>query len=148
VSIWGLTWGLSWGNTWGLTRVEESARSGYWRLALYQLQEEWLAKRKEKPVPLEQPMPVIEVRYVKDATQKPGEKPLPKASPQIPPQVKLAPLKLTAVLPSDQYFTIFELNQWLEFTIAPIRDKVATMSVQPEALDAANDEILLLLLSA
>lgn len=46
VSSWGNTWGYSWGNTWGsvwgLTRVEESAKSGYWRLYFYQLQEKML----------------------------------------------------------------------------------------------------------
>jgi len=38
VTAWGYSWGNSWGNSWGLNRVEDAARSGYWRLFYYNLQ--------------------------------------------------------------------------------------------------------------
>lgn len=39
---WGSSFGVSWGNSWGY--AANSARSGYWRLFFYQMQEEALKK--------------------------------------------------------------------------------------------------------
>jgi len=148
MNSWGLSWGLSWGGTWGLTRIEESARSGYWRLALYQLQEEWLNKRKA-PILAIPDEPKIRIRYLK--YQEPSLKTDGLLEPlEAPPQTKLAPYRppsatLTEAAKSQP--TIFEIVRWLEFTTALKHAKVAPLA-RKEAPSAANDETLLLLLLA
>lgn len=46
MSAWGPSWGPAWGSSWGY--AEQSARSGYWRLFFYNMQEEALNAEKEK----------------------------------------------------------------------------------------------------
>ena len=121
------------------------ARSGYWRLFYMNMQaaseeKHRLARLKDESSKLQEPVK-IKVRYLKDRAPEPAEKLLPES----PPQVKLAPLKFATQPSRDQDFTIFELNKWLEFTIASSHDKVVTSSAQSKA---ANDETLLLLLLA
>ena len=76
-SAWGSAWGASWGNSWGTTRIEESARSGYWRLYFYQLQEKVLkldlseVKLSKKPI-----IDAPKVRFVKEPLRQPTKKKL------------------------------------------------------------------------
>lgn len=68
MNAWGLSWGGSWGNSWGKTRVEESARSGYWRLFYYRLQEAALkqpANETQSKAVVAKPQ-VVELRTVKN----------------------------------------------------------------------------------
>ena len=88
-SAWGSAWGASWGNSWGTTRIEESARSGYWRLYFYQLQEKVLkldlseVKLGKKPI-----IDTPRVRFVKEPPRQPTKKKLfvskPAATGQVP----------------------------------------------------------------
>ena len=67
VSAWGSAWGLSWGNSWGLTRIEESAKSGYWRLYFYQLQEKMLQLDLSKVSSHNAaPRSTLKVRFIKE----------------------------------------------------------------------------------
>ena len=66
-NAWGNAWGLSWGNSWGLTRIEESAKSGYWRLYFYRLQEKMLQLDLSKVNPHNAvPHSKLKIRFIKE----------------------------------------------------------------------------------
>lgn len=149
---WGCSWGYSWGDAWGKVAAPTTldARSGYWRLEYYRLQEEWL-KRRKKPVLEPEEEPRIRVRYLKDRQPETT----PRLLPELPPQPKLRALvvKPSTTHAVSEELTIFDITRQQEFTTAPGYAKMILSSVQKTQLEsiedpAANDEILLLLLSA
>ena len=138
---WGGAWGASWGVSWGLTPVEEYARSGYWRLFYYQLQEKSLQAKAAEIARSVKAAPTAKVRLIKPKPVKPRTQvaPLPQ---------KLALLqpfrRSTRPLPSS----IFDFSLQYEFTLPAKRDKVTILPVREPALDGSDDDVLLLLLAA
>lgn len=147
-SSWGTSWGTSWGASWGYTGqpVESSARSGYWRLEYYKLQEKSLKKRKDS-TRIAPEATRIKVRYLKDRPPEPTKV----VTPELPPRRVPRPL-LPSTVPRHG-LTIFDIVKQQELTAEPYR---ATMNLplaqRPQRVlvddQAANDEALLLLLSA
>ena len=141
IGCWGGAWGASWGVSWGLTPVEEYARSGYWRLFYYQLQEKSLQAKAAEIARSVKAAPTAKVRLMKPKLIKPRTQvaPLPQ---------KLALLqpfrRSTRPLPSS----IFDFNLQYEFTLPAKRDKVTVLPVREPALDGSDDDVLLLLLAA
>ena len=137
VDCWGGAWGAVWGQSWGKTRIEEYARSGYWRLFYYQLQEKSLQSRTNE----DKVEPSVKVRFVKPETARTRARVIPEPE-------KLVLLKSTEYHPEPLPLSIFDLGFQPEFTFLAKHDKVVKPSVREEASNDSNDDDLLLLLVA
>lgn len=138
---WGQSWGASWGQSWGKTRIEEYARSGYWRLFYYQLQEKSLQSKTDEDPPPPRVEPSIKVKFVKSETARTRARVIPEPE-------KLVLLKSTEYRPEPLPLSIFDLGFQPEFTFLAKHDKVVKPSVREEASNDSNDDDLLLLLVA
>ena len=138
---WGQTWGQSWGQSWGKTRIEEYARSGYWRLFYYQLQEKSLQFKVGDSSGPSKVGSSIKVRFIKPETARTRARVIPE------PQ-KLVLLKTPEYSPEPLPLSIFDLGFQPEFTFLAKHDKVVKPSVREEASNDSNDDDLLLLLVA
>ena len=127
-------------NAFKMAQETDTARSGYWRLFYYNLQEKYELERiSEKEVKVEEP---IRIRFVK-----PSRKPLPVT----PPQVKLATpgiLQVPSKPPILPLILQWQLLSELKFTLSPSHDIVVIPRLWKEAPKSISDGHLLLLLAA
>ena len=128
---------------------EETARSGYWRLNLYKLQEESLRKDKEKR---EEVVAKAVAKVIKPST-KAAPKPAPKVEVTKPYESKLPPAKpkYSAPPPQDNLPQLLEV--WAIIQLTTIQLGITKLDIQrlsSAVEEAANDEedIELLLLVA
>ena len=152
MSSWGLSWGGAWGNSWGKTRVEESARSGHWRLFYYQLQEAALKQPVSNPAPRESTVnqPVVKLRAVKKAPAGKPTEPAPlieKPQETCPvPRKKL--FKAPAVVPSipmSDLSWVFSILAEYCFTLPTKRSILKPLIKVIDQVEQNNARLLLLL---
>ena len=149
MNAWGSSWGSAWGSSWGMTRIEESARSGYWRLYFYQMQEEALNKQRAPKLHTKTPT----VRLVRAPTPRLRKLGNGAAYPQTSAKPRLNRVNRVFAQPQgsteeqpNYLVLLWQLTDTLRFTLAPTHAIVALSTTERQ--DYAEETSLLLLLAA